>query len=64
MQQWKKHPQRKKRIFATLKIDNELFKQDVTTHPDDEQWERAQQFGCKQKAISITLKKDPELPVG
>ncbi|SUO94633.1 IS630 transposase-related protein [Suttonella ornithocola] len=57
IQRWKKNPERKKRVFKPLKIDNELLKADVKAYPDDYQWERAQRFGCSQKSISRALKK-------
>ncbi|WP_084601808.1 IS630 transposase-related protein [Suttonella ornithocola] len=57
MQRWKKNPERKKRVFKLLKIDNELLKADVKAYPDDYQWERAQRFGCSQKSIRRALKR-------
>ncbi|SUO95931.1 IS630 transposase-related protein [Suttonella ornithocola] len=57
IQRWKKNPERKKRVFKPLKIDNELLKADVKAYPDDYQWERAQRFGCSQKSISRALKR-------
>ncbi|SUO93476.1 IS630 transposase-related protein [Suttonella ornithocola] len=41
IQRWKKNPERKKRVFKPLKIDNKLLKADVKSYPDDYQWKRA-----------------------
>lgn len=57
IQRWNKNPERKKRIFKPVKIDNDLLQADVEAYPDDYQWERAIRFGCSQKSISRALKR-------
>lgn len=39
------------------KIDMDVLQNDIKTHPDRYQWERAQQFGVTPSAICVALKR-------
>src|SRR5580692_6445322 len=54
---WHKEVERKKRGFRNRKIDTAALLQDVKSHPDAYQFERAARFGVAKSSIWYSLKK-------
>ena len=58
LQRWLKNPSIKKtRNKPPSKIPNEALLKDVTQHPDDYMYERAQRLGCSKSGIEIALRR-------
>lgn len=57
IQNWKKQPKRKVVTTRKLKKDMDAPRQDVETHTDHHQRERAVRFNCTQRAIGIALQR-------